>query len=214
MQKIDNWNQIEASTGEKETLPAGGYICKIMGAKEVTYNRRDGSGSFSRLEISIDIADGPYKDFYAHDYRAQKQWGDDQKWKGVVRPYCPTSGSDEQSRRSQAIFKAYTNAIEASNPGYTWNWDEKTLKGKLVGVMFRDTEWAYNGRTGWKVQPYRFVSVDVIKNGNFETPKPKPLPESQRPRLDTSAADIFDNPAPAGNNGAYQDIPSDDDLPF
>ena len=48
----------------------------------------------------------------------QAQWGHDQKWKGTLRLYVPTNGDEPQAKRSQAVFKAFTDAAEASNPGY------------------------------------------------------------------------------------------------
>ena len=143
MQKYNDWDKIQAASGETQTLPAGNYICKIMSAKIVRYDGKN--GKFDKLEISVDIDEGEFKGFYANDYRSQAQWGD-QKWKGCLRPYCPTNEDSDQARRTAAIFKGIIEAIESSNPGYKWDWDEETLKGKKVGVRFRNTEWAYTIR--------------------------------------------------------------------
>lgn len=198
MEKVNNWDKVQAATGEREELPAGGYICRIMGAKEVEYKSQDGK-PFHKLEISIKIEEGPYKGFYTRDYRSQALFGQ-QKWKGVLRPYCPTNGTSDQDRRSQGIFKSITDAIEASNPGYVWDWNENGLKGKLVGVMFRSEEWEFDGRTGWKTQPYRFTATEYIRSGEFGIPKPKPLPANRKPSY------------PSSNNG-FEEL-SDSDLPF
>ena len=42
MKRIDNWEQVEAFNGDKETLEPGGYICEIMEAKETTYYNNNG----------------------------------------------------------------------------------------------------------------------------------------------------------------------------
>lgn len=196
MQKYNDWDKTQAATGESETLAPGNYICKIMGAKVVTYDGKN--GKFDKLEISIDIDEGEYKGFYARDYRNQAQWGD-QKWKGCLRPYCPTNEDSDQARRTAAIFKGIIEAIESSNPGYKWNWDEATLKGKKIGVRFRGTEWAYNGRTGWKTQPYRFVPVKGIEE--LDIAKDKPLA-------------VNDKPSPSNDTGDFEKLPDEDDLPF
>jgi len=187
MQKYDNWESTQAATGEAETLEPGNYVCKIMGAKVVTYNGKN--GKFDKLEISVDIDEGKYKGFYARDYRSQSQWGDS-KWKGCLRPYCPTNEDTDQARRTAAIFKGIIEAIESSNPGYKW---------KKVGVRFRSTEWNYNGRSGWKTQPYRFVPVKGIEE--LDIPKEKPLPDSKKQTSEKSS-------------DGFQDLPDDDDLPF
>ena len=196
MQKYNDWDKTQAASGEAQTLPAGNYICKIKGAKVVTYDGKN--GKFDKLEISVDIDEGEFKGFYANDYRNQAQWGD-QKWKGCLRPYCPTNEDSDQARRTAAIFKGIIEAIESSNPGYKWNWDETTLKGKKVGVRFRNTEWAYNGHTGWKTQPYRFVPVNGIEE--LDIPKEKPLAVNDKPQAQTE-------------NNNFQDLPDEGDLPF
>ena len=65
----------------KEQLPAGGYIAKIMDAKEIGYDWGN------VLLISFDIAEGEYKDFFAKDYRNQQQ--EDKKWRGTFRLRIP-----------------------------------------------------------------------------------------------------------------------------
>ena len=35
---------------------------------------------------------------------------------------------------------------EESNPGYTWDWNEQSLVGKLFGGKFREEEYIYNGK--------------------------------------------------------------------
>lgn len=196
MKKIGNWENVKAAT-EKVALPVGGYIVNIMGAKVATYDGNDG-GKFEKLEISIDIAEGDFKDFYANDYRSQQS--EDKKWKGVLRQYLPKEDGTEKDEWTKSSLKALIGAIEDSNPGYHWDWDETKLKGKKVGCIFRNEEWEYNGKTGFKAQAFKFVSVEKIKTGNYRLPKDKLLNNSTA-TADTSSASNF------------KDIP-DDDLPF
>ena len=196
MRKVSNWENVRAAS-EKVALPVGGYIVTIMGAKVATYTGNDG-GTFEKLEVSIDIAEGEFKDFYTNDYRSQQS--EDKKWKGVLRQYLPKDDGTEKDEWTKSSLKALIGAIEDSNPGYHWDWDETKLKGKKVGCIFRNEEWDFDGKTGFTARPFKFISVEKIKTGNFRLPKDKLLNNS------TATAET-------SSTTSYQDIP-DDDLPF
>ena len=57
--------------GDSNILPKGGYVMKILGVT-VKQNR---VGQY--LELSCDVCEGEYKDFFANDYRNQS---DPKKW--------------------------------------------------------------------------------------------------------------------------------------
>lgn len=170
MKPVNNWEQVKAAS-DRQQLPKGGYVCRIMNSEIKTYNGT--KGTFERLEISIDVAEGEFKDFYAADYRGQNQ--ENKKWRGVLRLYVPKDDGSDMDEWNKSKLKAATNAVEDSNQGYHWDWNEAGLKGKLVGCLIRNEEWEYNGRTGWNTKPFKFVPVSDIKNGKFEIPKDKPL---------------------------------------
>ena len=193
--KPKNWENVQAAA-ERRKLPAGGYIVKIIGAKVVAYTTKMG-GTVDKLEIGLDIVDGEYKGFYADDYKAQTQ--EDKKWKGVLRKYLPKDDGTEMDEWTKSSLKALTDAIEESNPGYHWDWDETKLKGKLAGCLFQNQQWSINGRSGWKVQPIRFISADKIRSGKFEIPADKPLKDLEN----------------ADSNNSFPPAEEDDgDLPF
>lgn len=164
MKKFDV--EIKRSVGAGDPLPVGGYVAKIMNAevKEYTWGEV--------LVVSFDIAEGEYKDFFANQYKANTN--EDKKWKGNFRITVPQEGNQffesEKKRFGNAIA-----CIEESNNGYHWDWDEAKLKGKLVGVLFRNFEWEIDGNTGWSTECGAFVSVDDIRNGNFRQMKDRPL---------------------------------------
>ena len=193
MNKPKNWESVKAST-ERVPLPKGGYIVKILDAKQV-----DTEWS-SKLYVSVDIVDGEYRDFYANDYRSQTQ--EDKKWKGVLHQYIPKDDGSIKDGWTKSSFKAMTDSIEVSNSGYHWDWDEAHLKGKVVGCLFRLEEWVMDdGREGWKAQPFKFVPVDTIKSGKFKVPADKP----KKNKSDTQASAFEEN---------FEEVESDDDLPF
>ena len=125
MNKPANWDSVEAITGEYKKLPAGGYVCSIVRA-ECTKSKN----GKEMLKLAIDIAEGEYKDFYLNQYLQEQERNKEQaKWRGSY--YQLTEGD------SMGRFKGMLLNIEKSNPGYKWNWNEKSLEGKLFGGVFR-----------------------------------------------------------------------------
>lgn len=184
-----------------ERLPVGGYILKIMDAKEVTNDWGN------TLVISFDIAEGDHKDFFAANYKAQS--GEDKKWKGVYRLRVPKDDGSEQDAWTKRRFNTVIVNIEESNSGYHWDWDERKLKGKLIGALFNDKEYDYNGRHGFFTNCHSLVPVEKIRSGKYEVPAPTMLKQNT-----TSS-----NPYPSGSTPGTDDfmnIPDgvDEQLPF
>ena len=74
------------------------------------------------------------------------------------------------------MFKGFTNAVEKSNKGYQWNFDEKTLVNKVVGLIIADEQ--YQNQKG-QVRVRNYVSavrsVETIEKGEYEIPALKEL---------------------------------------
>lgn len=155
----------------REQLPVGGYVAKILNAEEVTYSWG------SVLEIFFDILEGAHAGFFKKDFDAQQ--GEDKKWRGKYRLSVPKDDGSEKDGWTKRTFNNAIYCIEDGNPGYHWNWDESTLKGKTVGVLFRNEEWEYNGNTGWSTKACSLACVGDIKDGKFKMPKDKPLKNKQ-----------------------------------
>lgn len=205
IKKPQNWENVQAIT-EKRALPAGGYIVKIIAAKVSTYNYN--GQSFDKLEVAFDINDSEYKGFYQQDFDSQKQ--EDKRWKGVKRFNVPTDDGSDADALSQRILKGATEALEDSNPGYHWDWDETKLKGKIVGCIFRLEEWAMNGKKGWKAQPFKFVPVEDIKSGNFKQPKFKAHKD-----FPNDIPDNYQNMDTASNiKERFEELDTEGELPF
>ena len=165
--KAFNGFEAKKSVSTNEPLPAGGYIAKILNAKVEEYSWGE------VLVISFDIADGEYKDFIAKQYKANTN--EDKKWKGNFRITVPQENNQYFESQKRTFGNAIW-AIEESNPGFRWAWNENALVGKNVGVLFRNFEWEMDdGRTGWSTECCTFVSTEDIRSGNFKQPKDKPL---------------------------------------
>jgi len=178
----------------RELLPAGGYVAKILDAKVQSYDFGD------MLVLSFDITEGPYSGFFKRDYNANPN--EDKKWRGTFRLSIPKDDGTERDEWSKNSFNGFIYSIEDSNPGYTWDWNETMLKGKMIGVLFRNKEWEFRGDHGWTTECCSVDAVSVIREGKFKQPKDKPLKAS------SSAA------APAAASSFTDLIDDDGTLPF
>lgn len=190
MNKIEGL-EIKRIEPASDPLPAGGYVAKILDAEEKEYSWG------SVLVISFDILEGEFKDFFKQNYKANTR--EDKKWKGVYRLTVPQESNQWYDSQKRTFGNAIA-CIEESNNGYHWNWDEKTLKGKNVGVLFRNFEYDVEGNTGWSTECCSLASVEDIREGNFKMPKDKPL---KKKATATPVAPVIN----------FEEI-DDEDLPF
>ena len=183
--KAFNGLEIKKSVSASEPLPAGGYVAKILNAKVEEY------GWGEVLVISFDVAEGEYKDFFSKQYKENTR--EDKKWKGNFRLTVPNEGNQYFDSQKRTFGNAIW-AIEESNPGYHWDWNEAALKGKMVGGLFRNFEWEMNGNSGWSTECCTFVSVEDVRTGNFKQPKDKPLKNKAASQTATASSfAVIDN---------------------
>ena len=196
MKPIANWNEVKAA-GIFQKLPAGAYEIKILDAVENHIKSQKNGNTYDVLVVSFDIASGDFIDYYAEDYRAQTT--EDKRWKGTVNFFVPSGDGTPEDAKTAGKFKAMINAIEDSNTGYTWNWDEKSLKGKRVACIFRNEEWEWGDKSGMTARPQYFISLTDLAQGKYTIPADKLLKKA---------------PTPVTSVSAYTDLANDDDLPF
>ena len=189
--KAFNGLEIKKSVGASEPLPAGGYVAKILNAKVEEYSWGE------VLVISFDIAEGEYKDFFSKQYKENTR--EDKKWKGNFRLTVPQE-SDQYFESQKRTFGNAIWAIEESNHSFRWAWDENALKGKMVGVLFRNYEYDVDGRQGWSTECCTFVSVEDVRTGNFKQPKDKPLRNKATNNAAASSFTVIDD-------GSLSDLP-------
>lgn len=199
--KPKNWENVKAFS-ERRKLPVGAYVCRIKQA--VVKTERYGT----QLCLLFDIEDGEFSGYYSDDF--DRNQNTDKKWKGVLRYFIPTDDGSEQDEWTKSRFKGLITAIEESNRGYIFDWDERSLKGRVLGIVFRNEEWEYDGKTGWTARPFLAISADNVADGTFTIPKDKPLKNK-------SGAPTLGFPAPATpDNSGFSELPdyNDSDLPF
>ena len=192
MKKISGYDKIQES-GSFKKLPVGGYVVKILSAIDVPEKEY--------LRLSFDIAEGPNKGFFAEEYKNDTR--EDKKW--------PNAGTFVRSYKEKALpmMKGFTTAVEKSNKNYTWNFDESTLKGKLVGLVIGEEEYVNSSgkmRTRTYVNAVR--SVDVIREGKFEVPELKKLSADKVAASAPAASQPFQNPFDNDDAASFDSAPA------
>lgn len=204
MKQIKDFDKIEASTGGSKRIPVGGYVVGIFAAQDVPDKEY--------LKIFFDVVEGEHKLFYKKKFDSDTR--DDKKW--------PMDGSTIRSYKEKALpmFKGFTTAVENSNKGYKWDWDESTLKGKKFGVVIGEEEYVSknNGKTYVRSYVAAIRSADTIRNGDFEVPELKKLDQSAATKQEAAIVNPFEDAdtAASANAAATNDNPwaDDSDNPF
>lgn len=152
MEKISNWNEVEAKgMDDFKSLPIGAYECVI---KEANVHKNEETGK-ETFRVAVDIASGDYKDYYQKRY--DNNTNSNKKWDNNATRYLAFQGDNA------AYFKGFITCVENSNVGYTWNWDEKTLVGKKICGVFQYEEYeSQDGKKGVKVRLNKFRSLDKM----------------------------------------------------
>lgn len=180
-----NWDNVQEAT-EQKSLPVGGYIAGI-------YNAVDVPGK-EYLNICWDVVEGEYKDYFKNLTKSMIERGK------LNQGDWAYSGITKKSYKEKALpfFKGFLTSVEQSNQGYKFNNDEKTLRGKFVGVVLAEEEYRANdGSIKTKLVVSKFTSVAKIREGDFEIPPKKLLNDN-----------IGNAPI------AYANANAEDDLPF
>ena len=203
MIKIDKalYNNAEAPSGFEQIEP-GWYPGTILEVKQTQTAWGDESVTFF-----FDIIDGKYKQYFSKNYKADSN--PDKKWRGTL----------EQSITEKGIpyFKGLITAIEESNPGFKWDFEESSLKGKKVGIGFRKEWYEKNGEDKYVIRAFAFRDIAKVISGELEIPKdrmkkaspaqgytsPTPIP----PVVNAYAATAQTAPK-------FEELGSNEELPF
>ena len=145
---------------EWEALPKGAYVIKLLNIKEEANKNNSGT----HLAIAFDVAEGEYAGFYKkafeNDTREDKKWNND----AVIYINCPEDNSPQWIIDN---FNKFMTAVEDSNEGYHWGWDEKTLKNKLVGAKFCIEQSEYDGKIYYHTKAKWFIAAKKIRDGKY-----------------------------------------------
>lgn len=153
----------EAQKAAKATggvkLPKGPYVCKILGVK--LEPGKDGNSDM--LKVQFDVAEGEFAGIFKKAY--DESTDDNKKFKGKTTIYLPKDDGSEKDGWTKNTFAKWTNALEDSNEGYKWDWDEKKWKGKLIGLVYGETGTLIEGKEVVYTECRFPVSVQTVRDG-------------------------------------------------
>lgn len=156
--------EVKKNTGFVELPPAGVYVGQILDARaEKTYDK-----THDQIVMMIDITEGEYAGRYMEQYNDAKDRFPETKYKGTFRIVIP---EENEPAEKMWIERNYQNgfwAIQECNPGYAWDWNEKSLKGKKIGFTVRKRFFTYDGKDRETTEIARLDSIKEIKEGKVK----------------------------------------------
>ena len=148
--------------------PVGQYVAEIQGVRlDKSY-----SGDRDVVVCMIEITEGDYKGQYHKVFEDQKErFGENVKYRGTFT-LVPYLESDDPWVKQK--FETNLFCVQESNPSYKWDWDEKKLKGKKVGINVREN--TYVGRDGNEhttTEIGQFEIIQDVLDGKCKDMKPR-----------------------------------------
>lgn len=175
---------------EYERLEPGAYVCKIVQVKDEEKKEY--------LYVEYDIAEGPNAGYYSRLQDRANFWG------GRIYLSYKDSASNLFGRACKVINNA--NAPYTFNPfGDGSNADEKTLIGKLFGIVLHEEEYKKNdGSIGSRLSASAtgIIDTEKAKTGKFN-----------RKLLDRVPLKDTNSDAPA-NTPDFMDVDAGTENPF
>ena len=145
-----NWNDVE----EVSFPVAGAYKAKIINVKDVPEREF--------IVVNFDIADGKFKGY------AQKTYDE--------RGFYPYSMVWSYKKKALWFFKQRKMAVEATNPGFTFQSDPFSLVGKFCGIVLADEEYRNSkGEIKKRLYVADVISGNQYRDGDYEIPALKKL---------------------------------------
>ena len=181
------YNNFEAkkSGGYIELPPVGAYIAEIQDVR-VAKNEKTGRDI---IELMIEITEGEYKNRYHDVYDDQSERFGKATYKGTFRLTPYVSGDEDWVRNK---FEGNLWCVQESNPGYKWDWDEKKLKGKKVGINVRKRLYTYNGKNRETTEIGQFETIADVKAGKVKQLKDRDNRENKTESAETDGSDFTD----------------------
>lgn len=157
--------QKEARSMGGQKLPAGAYVCRILGVKY----QEGTEGKSDTIAVQFDIEEGEYKGFFKKQY--EESTVEDKKYKGKTLIFRPREDGSKNDSYTKRNFASWVNALEDSNPGYAWDWDENKWKNKVLGIVFRETGTVINGNAVVYTEAAFGCDAQLVRDGKAPVAK-------------------------------------------
>ena len=189
----DEYNAAQATGGEYEKMPAGGYVCAIQAVRTSGTNNSGGLVDYINekqyVKLIWDIVEGDYAGRYSDEYWADRDWGHQffLSWKNL------------------GALKNVITCLDESNPGFdamaAFEADQWGLfVGKKIGLVIGEEEYLANdGSVKRRYTLPRCKSVQDIHNGKYRVPELK--------KLESSASAAATSTGGAATADVYDDVP-------
>lgn len=168
-------------------VPPGAYEGQILGAR---VEPRTSGGQ--DLVILLEITAGEFAGYFKRQYEAASAGQYGKKYKGTLRQRIPNYNSSGQPATdgdsyAHRALQHMAWALEQSNDGYRWDWDETKLKGKVCAFSVRERDWFMEAaeeergyRTGTTTEIYRLESLPAFKAGKVRLQKKRELGQQDK----------------------------------
>lgn len=154
MKEIKGFEDVNVESG----LGKGIYTVKVVTVKDIEEKEY--------LEIKFDVCEGQdagiFRKLCNNDIF---QWS----FQGIYRAsYKPTAVK---------FFKQFITAVEKSNTGYVWDWNEQGLIGKVFVAVFDEEEYQKkdSDEIGVSVKLREVRSTEALREGKIKLPGLKKL---------------------------------------
>lgn len=189
--------EVKKSRGYIELPPKGTYIGKILDARtEKTFDK-----THDQIVLMIDVTEGDYANRYMDQYNDAKERFPETKFKGTFRIVIPEEKEPIEKIYIQKNYQDAFWAIYQCNPGYEWDWNEKSLVGKKIGFSVRNRFYTYNDKNVETTEIGRLESIEEIKKGLVQ-----PLRDKDT-RTDKSNNE-------SGTYSSYEEVTGKVEVPF
>jgi len=179
MRKIDNFEQVSEVT-ERPNLEPGPKVSTILKVTDVPEKEY--------LKIEFDITEkGPHHRTYTNISNAIGEWPN----QGIIyRSYKPSA---------LPYFKRFIVAVEKSNSGYKFDFDEQSLVNKVFVANFGIEEYDTGNEIKETIKVQEARSLQSLDEGKVQPPAPKRLPQSDHDKYQGNAnalPDLGDTKSP------------------
>jgi hypothetical protein len=182
----------EAAARQYRGRPKAGYYIGFIKMATTILTKQNPR---EMMVLLIDIAEGDHKGYFREKLELDKRSDPNAKFKGVHRRVL------DQIEE----FKGDIQAIEESNAGFQFDFDEKSLVGKIVGIGIGETEFNSEGHTFVEIR--HITSVQRVRSGSLSAP----LLKKFKPKYEQGADRYNDPSEPLPEYGG--DV-SEEQLPF